>query len=1074
MWTTGKVREERRSAAQGFKQGYQADFTGFSVIQGKVLGLSSDSSPYFSEWEAMRPLVKCADDSMTFHASGQGFTHLQVDRKKASPISIFQLPSYCSYLVKASRTDLEMMVPYDDCYIIQENGSHVLPMLWLGSPLRLSCPITASTVIPMYSLPAPTVFCSADSMAVQVQRQEHSVPVLGVIVAGTKDPFVSERCAFQVDSEAQKLTYLISNSAPCITTDDGLHLHLTLDDLLYVLSCPVPSQIPYAPSLPQYQPLSHGDPLPLNLPHPISPVPTTTPNPLRQASGNEQSIENPHYQKYYSGFQYQQLPQTSPRALQTLQPTIESIHQYRSGSEPLGSNPRYLSHHFQFKDNSAHELPDSPSQDPYPAFYTYVPFFHQELNPAVDDHHKPPAGPYYPQYYHQKHHYPVNTVKPVTQAPAPLSGLSFLPKGPLNPQHHSAPFNPMSFYHQQALSYSASHPVAAPPSGNPDNPIYPTSQSNIQTPFQFLLPPHLPLVNQESKRPLASHGTFYPANYHKLHPLFPHYPKATSPTITPKSISPEKSIIKCLEKNMVAFLPFADPNTIQIKDPLKSWESISSASPFCGYMLQMTGGLGVILHSPLPACHSHLQTPTTISLPIRYWDFSTQQNRTLDLECPYQITPDTPTSTPWDFPTPPSTTQGKPGPSVVTMTEVFCSFQQMKVVLPPGPISEIVLKDTDGNQMSLHESPKECGYYASEAKDGKIHLFLQLHSHCHMSVQDQMYIISILYTTPSGRKEAKVSCPIVNPRSEHECNLHSEYRLPCGSSSISQTQCLSMGCCFNKHPPACYYPMDECTIDRHMIFSVPASLTDPPLSTALLVAANNSTCKPQRVTPEYALFNIPMDGCGTRRVMVGKTVVYMVEITNIVQTVRLNYGTITRDSPIRLLVECRYVPGTALSVSYVVKTPTFGPEVHTQGVFGVQLRIAKDAQYSSYYPQYHQPLHMLLGKPLHLEVRLLNSPDPSLVLLVHFCVAYPRSGKAVWVLLYNGCPNPLDPAPPKTVLSEPTPPSPQSQTRRFTIRTFQFLPDGDFQDTDEEIYFMCSTEICSPRDGPCVEGCFGQ
>lgn len=61
-----------------------------------------------------------------------------------------------------------------------------------------------------------------------------------------------------------------------------------------------------------------------------------------------------------------------------------------------------------------------------------------------------------------------------------------------------------------------------------------------------------------------------------------------------------------------------------------------------------------------------------------------------------------------------------------------------------------------------------------------------------------------------------------------------------------------------------------------------------------------------------------------------------------------------------------------------------------------------DSQYSSYYPQYHQPLQMLLGKPLYLEVRLLNTPDPSLVLLVHYCVAYPRSGKAVWLLLYNG------------------------------------------------------------------------
>lgn len=74
----------------------------------------------------------------------------------------------------------------------------------------------------------------------------------------------------------------------------------------------------------------------------------------------------------------------------------------------------------------------------------------------------------------------------------------------------------------------------------------------------------------------------------------------------------------------------------------------------------------------------------------------------------------------------------------------------------------------------------------------------------------------------------------------------------------------------------------------------------------------------------------------------------------------------------------------------------------TNNVLFLCYHLILDAQYTSYYPQYHQPLHMLLGKPLHLEVRLLNSPDPSLVLLVHFCVAYPRSGKAAWVLLYNG------------------------------------------------------------------------
>ncbi|XP_007551723.1 uncharacterized protein LOC103137757 [Poecilia formosa] len=1082
-WTTGNVKEEGRPFAPDPEDGYQADFTGFSEIEGKVSGLSSDSSPYFSEWEAMRPVVECADDVMTLTLSGRGFIHLQVDRSRASPISIFQLPSDCGYSVKASWTDLEMMVPYDGCYIVKENGSYVLPMLWLGIPLKLSCPVMISTAIPMYTLSAPFVFCSPYGMAVKIQGQEHRLPVLDVIVDGAKDPFVSERCAFLVDSEAQELTYLISHSAPCITTDDGPQLRLTLGGLQYVLSCPVSPQLPYSPSLPQYPPQFPSDLLFPYLPVPTHPVPTTTLPPPHRAPVKEQTMQNPLYQHHLSsGFQYHQLLPVVPHILlgiphppqATTDRFPESMPQHVQnppGSEKLlyslGSYLQYFPPHFHLKDPSEHQVFQFPHHPP--VFYPYLPFYYQELIAAAEDHSKSPVGPYYPQYYHQKPDHPVFTAIPVTQAPVPRP--SFPPKQPLTPQHQTSSFYPPMSYYHPVFSYSALHPAATPPVDTPDSLGHPSSQSPIQTPFHFQLPPYLLPVQKEPKKPAASPHMFYQTYHPKLHPFSPHYPKIPSP---PNWITPLESRVQCLKDSMAAFLPYADPESIHVRDPFMSWQSLSSVSPFCGYMLQATAGHGLILHSPLPACHSQLQTPTTISLPISYWDFFTWQNRTLDLQCPYQSPLDPPEETPWTFPTAPSATEDESGPSIATKTEVFCSFQQMKVVLPPGPISEIVLKDTNGNQMSLAEAPKECGYYASEAKDGKIHLFLQLHSHCHMSVQGKMYIISILYTTQRGKKEAKVSCPLVIPRSEHECNLHSEYRLPCGSSSISETQCLSMGCCFNKHPPACYYPMDECTIDRHMIFSVPASLTDPPLSTALLAAASNSTCRPQRVTPEYALFKIPMDGCGTRRVVVGKTVVYMVEITNTIQTVSLNYGTITRDSPVRLLVECRYVPGTVLGVSYVVKTPTLGPDVHTQGVFGVQLRIAKDAQYTSYYPQYHQPLHMLLGKPLHLEVRLLSSPDPSLVLLVHFCVAYPRSGNAAWVLLYNGCPNPLDPAPPETVLSDPTPPSPQSQTRRFTIRTFQFLPDGEFQDMDEEIYFMCSTEICSPRDGPCVEGCFGQ
>ncbi|CAB1439904.1 unnamed protein product [Pleuronectes platessa] len=783
-WTAGHVSTGPKASTSDHEEGYQADFTGFHGVQGKVLGPSFDSSPHFPEWQAMRPFVQCDENVMTFTASGQGLTHLLVDREEASPISVFQLPPYCGYSVRTSWSDLEMMAPYDACYITQENGSYVLPMLWWDTPLKLSCPVQPSTPAPSPSL--PSVFCSPYGMAVQKHGQEQEIPMLGVKVNGGWRPFVSEECAYLIHSRPDELTFFISYKASCVTIGDGLSLQLVYDD--------------------------------------------------------------------------------------------QGIHPLLSSQSSASLHHRSLSR-------------DSHSDD------------HDKASPNHHHHHP-----------HHRHYHPNNYCS----------------------DSHRHKYN--AVHHNPARYTDASSPV---------------------------------FDGEDDQR--------------------------------------------------------------------KTWLPLSTVSPLCGYMLQMAGSSGVILHSPLPACHSLSRTPTTISLPLMFWDLSMGHYRTLEPQCPYESTPVTTAPvTPPASTTPPSTT-----PSPVQKPKVSCSSHHMTIKLPSGPISGILLKDVKGNSMSLQDAPEHCGYSASKGKDGRIQLSLRLQSQCHMSVQAK-------------------------------CSLPSDQRLPCGPAFVSQPQCLSKGCCFSKNSEACYYPMDECTIDHHFVFSVPASITEPPLSLAQLVAGSNSTCRPQRVTSEYALFKIPMDSCGARRVVVGQMVFYMVEVVNKVQGISVNHGTITRDSPIRFLVECRFQPGSVLTVSYLVKTPTLGPGVQTQEMHGVQLRIAKDPEYSSFYPQYHQPMQMLLGKPLYLEVRLLNAPDPGLVLLVHFCVAYPRSGTSVWVLLYNGCPNPLDPAPHQAVLSAPQPPSPRGQTRRFTISTFQFLPDGEFKDPNEEIYFMCSTEICSPRDGPCVEGCFGQ
>ncbi|KAL7404940.1 hypothetical protein ABVT39_021361 [Epinephelus coioides] len=988
-WTAGHISPEPGSSAPDSEGGYQADFTGFHGVQGMVMGPSSDSSPHFSEWLAMRTLVQCDDRVMTFTASGEGLAHLLVDREGASPISLFQLPPYCGYSVRTSWSDLEMMVPYDACYITQENGSYVLPLLWWGSPLKLSCPVQLPTPVPSLSHSAPSVFCSPYGMAVQIPRREQDIQILGVIVNGGWAQFVSEECAYRVPSHSGELAFFISYGAPCITSRDGFHLHYISDDQQYILSCPANPQFPYVPSPP-------SSPVDPQIPSVPDPAPTSPPPPPPQPPTQEHIAQVPDYPHYpYPGPQHPQLPQVYPPGPQPARPPRPT-----PGSPP-GTQP---------------QQPQGPSH---------------------------PIGHVHPQ-------------RPIYFSPP-------TPPAPAKKKAQVSPHKTQELVTPQAACPPYAHTICS----HYLHPYY-----HYYSYYHHLYPPHYP----PPYPPMPQYPETQP-------PVTPTKPSTTTTTTTPATTvstttagpTPQVPYLQCLKGKMVVFLPFAHPDSIQVRDQMRTWLFVSAVSPLCGYMLQMAEGSGVILHSPLPACHSQRQTPTTISLPLRFWDLSMARYRILDLQCSYQMTPETPAPvTPSVPPTPPSTTKGNANPPVVPKPRVICSSDQMIVELASGPISGIVVKDIKGNKMNLQDAPKHCGYSARKGKDGKIRLSLQLHSRCHMSVQGKMYIIVVIFMTANGRQEAQFSCPVVVPGPGQECNLPSEQRLPCGRGSLSQPQCLSMGCCFIKHPPACYYPMDECTIDRHFVFSVPASLTDPPLNPALLVAAGNSTCTPQRVKSDYALFKIPMDGCGTRRLTVGKTVIYIVEVINKVQAISLNFGTITRDSPVRLLVECRFLPGTVLSVSYLVKTPTLGPEVKTQGMLGVQLRIAKDAQYSSYYPQYHQPLQMLLGKPLYLEVRLLNAPDPNLVLLVHYCVAYPRSGKAVWLLLYNGCPNPLDPALQQAVLYDPRPPSAQAQTRRFTISTFQFLPDGEFKDPNEEIYFMCSTEICSPRDGPCVEGCFGQ
>ncbi|KAI4871975.1 hypothetical protein NFI96_034495, partial [Prochilodus magdalenae] len=1014
------------------------------LIRPEELGILDGGPPTFvtQEWLEMRPLVHCSGDAMTLTAAGRGYTHFLVDRADATPVSLLHLSPNCSDSLKTTWRHMVLRAPFDGCYVLQENGSYVLPLLWWGMPVKISCPMSSAS-----AQGTPSGFCSDFGMAIKMEGARGAVEDYKVQVNGKWHPLVSETCACRVDSLSGDLVFFIPFTAPCASDENTLNVLLNGKE--FTLSCPMP--LAYYPEL--FHPLHLGQKETYFTPD--GPDPSSSP-PLmkRETTG-------PHVAPYQAPYQNGYMPHP-----------------------PLGFYPVKYPNPYLMGPDLSFEMPIMPQQ--YGYIDPMLPF-PQAAPPPVG---APGASiyqyPSMPLYLEPGMHGPATKSPKATIPPVPSSVGQQHPLVPMMYHPYNHVLHPMHFYPKPAYQpHTQSKPVLPSP--------VPSVKFTIATVPKRTSKPKVVPVPQEHQAP-------------HLPPRVPMLPPASS------EMSPS---LNCMEDRLVATLPSAKMNSIKVKDvKRKVWVPVTAAPARCGYSLQRKGR-GVLFSAPLPTCHSQTLSPSLFSLSLKFWDVVQLRHRVLQLRCPSsgsQKPATTESFAPWTWDTasivpkpkpsfsnaskpvsPPFQSQKPitqplhrpkptkvsfhpsrrtttttswpetaPRPSQSLAPQVLCHSQHMSVRLHSkagtGLAVQTPSSGTEGNIKAepLDKAPSHCGYLMNEDQHGFINVLLPYAS-CHMTYQDGQYQIMLKYRSADGRGvEALLSCQVPT---DHECNLPVELQLVCGPSSISAVACHDLGCCYSSDTATCYYPMDECTDDHHFVFSIPASFTDPPLSPALLVAAGNSSCTPQRVVADSALFKIPLDGCGAHRYEVGKTVIYMLEILNTVQSLSLNYGTITRESPFRLLVECRYLPGTMASVSYLVKSPSLGPSIQAQGVFGVQLRIAKDEHYSSYYPQYHRPLRKLLGKPLYLEVRLLNPPDPSVILLVHYCVAYPRSAQSAWVLIYDGysrttcypdalwkldcgtsevCPNPLDVTP--THKPPATPPEAvANHARRFTVSTFQFL-----------------------------------
>ncbi|XP_039601710.1 uncharacterized protein LOC120523999 isoform X2 [Polypterus senegalus] len=510
---------------------------------------------------------------------------------------------------------------------------------------------------------------------------------------------------------------------------------------------------------------------------------------------------------------------------------------------------------------------------------------------------------------------------------------------------------------------------------------------------------------------------------------------------TPVTVKPETPPVMCHKSAMSVRLPTASVQLVKILDKVGKEVSVVSLASKCGYHLVKEKD--IYFSVPYTACDVKILDHHYV-LTVIYTSFAGHRTM-IHLRCPV------------------------PAPSPIE-AGVSCLEDCMSIELPLGPLNEVKVVDSFNSLVVVvSQAPKSCGF--SLVEEATKLVFSAAYKGCHVKTVSKHYELTIVHQTSTGEKlKRHMMCPVQRIVAHQGCNLPRNKQVTCGPPGAKPHSCLANGCCVDEETSHCYYPMDTCTADGHFVFAVYRTASKPEVDPATLVVSGNQSCLPVICTPEFAIFKFPVTGCGTYVFVIAETTIYVAEVQGLIRRKLQTYGLITRDSPFRLQVECHYSKGSLTSTGYLVMNVSPPPASISSGQLGVSLRIAIDESYSSFYPYSQVPLSFLLGKTVYLELLLVNPPEPNMVLLVHYCIAYPRSSMNAWVLIYEGCPR--NESAVNLILKDlagyPLP----KYIRRFNLQTFQFLDPRTWKHLDEEVYFMCSTEICPAAPHACNEGCF--
>ncbi|KAJ1128336.1 hypothetical protein NDU88_006715 [Pleurodeles waltl] len=416
---------------------------------------------------------------------------------------------------------------------------------------------------------------------------------------------------------------------------------------------------------------------------------------------------------------------------------------------------------------------------------------------------------------------------------------------------------------------------------------------------------------------------------------------------------------------------------------------------------------------------------------------------------------------------------------------VSCGLHGMNVTFPLGSFSppfSAFMEDKNGLYRPLMNDPA-CRTWVSQQPDGSVVIGAD-YAGCAMAEEDGEYTMSVDVEYLPGKRTFKhLKCPLFSamdaPGSDVCAAVIPRDRIPCGP--VTQAACIGSGCCYNAIDPAvpCYFASPvtaQCSPDGKATIAISAAATVPPLNlgTVRLVTVSSS-CQGLSVNTNgaFLVYSFPLS-CGSSYQVAGRTVnENRLESTQ--EILSWSGSSITRDSTFGLTVRCTFSSSSSF-IPLQVEVLTLPPPlpVSSPGPLVLEMRIAKDQTYNSYYGIWEYPVLKILQEPVFVEVRILQRTDPSLVLVLNECWATQSSNpmqQPQWPILIGGCPFQGDNY--KTQLIPITAAGLQFplQYNRFAVSTFTFV-DNAQRNIHGQVYFHCSASVCVPSVlGSCSTVC---